>query len=60
MAPPGTESQTLRDLFGEDLDEEDDYESDSQFFGPNGSPLTTTGEDDDSRAPSSVTEHGAA
>ena len=61
MAPPGAESKTLRDLFGEDLDEEVDYESDSQFVGPNGSPLTTiTGEDDESRAPSSVTEHGAA
>ena len=41
MAPPGAESKTLRDLFGEDLDEEVDYESDSQFVGPNGSPLTT-------------------
>ena len=61
MAPPGAESKTLRDLFGEDLDEEVDYESDSQFVGPNGSPLTTiTGEDDESRAPSSATEHGAA
>ena len=39
MAPPGAESQTLRDLFGEDLDEEVDYESDSQFVGPNGLPL---------------------
>ena len=39
MAPPGAESQTLRDLFGEDLDEEVDYESDSQFVGPNGPPL---------------------
>ena len=53
MAPPGAESQTLRDLFGEDLDEEVYYESDSQFVGPNGPPLTTiTGEDDESRAPS--------
>ena len=39
MAPPGAESKTLRDLFGEDLDEEVDYESDSQFVGPMGPPL---------------------
>ena len=61
MAPPGAESQTLRDLFGEDLYEEFDYESDSQFVGPNGSPLNTiTGEEDYSRAPSSFLQHGAA
>ena len=29
MAPPGAEPQTLKDLFGEDLDEEVDYESDT-------------------------------
>ena len=53
MAPPGAESQTLRDLFGENLDEEVDYKSDSQFVGPNGSSLTTiTGKDDDNRSPS--------
>ena len=46
-------------FFCEDLDE--DYESASQFVGPNGSPLIIiTGEDDNSRAPSSVLEHGAA
>ena len=57
MAPPGAESKTLRDLFGEVLDEEVDNESDSQFVEPNESPLTTiTGEDDESRAPSSVLE----
>ena len=61
MAPPGAESQTLRDLFGEDLNEEVDYESDSHFAGPNGSFLTTiTGEEDDSRAPSSFLQRGAA
>ena len=61
MAPPGVESKTLRYLFGEDLDEEVDYKSDRQFGGPNGSSLTTiTGEDDNSRAPSSVIERGAA
>ena len=61
MAPPDAESQTLRDLFGEDPDEEFDYESDSQFVGPNEPPLTTiTGEDDNSRAPSSFLERGAA
>ena len=61
MAPPDAESKTLRDLFGKDLDEEVDYKSDSQFVGPNELPLTTiTGEDDNSRAPSSVIEHGAA
>ena len=52
MAPPSAESQTLQYLFGEDLDEEVDYKSDSQFVGLNGSPLTTiTGEDDNSRGP---------
>ena len=61
MAPPDTESKSLRDLFGEDFDNEVDYESDSQFLGPNGSPLATiTGEDDSSLAPSSVLERGAA
>ena len=61
MAPPGVDSQTLRDLFGEDLDEEVDYENDTQFVGLNGSPLTTiTGEDDNRCAPSSVLERGAA
>ena len=61
MAPPDDESQTLRDLFGEDLDEEVNYESDRQFVGPNGSPLTTiTDEDDGSRALSSVFDRGAA
>ena len=53
MAPPRAESQTLRDLFGEDLDEEVDYESGTEFLGPNESPLTTiTGKDDNIRAPS--------
>ena len=52
------ESQTLRDLFKEDLV---DHESDSQFVGTSGSPLTTiTDVDDDSRAPSSFLEPGAA
>ena len=61
MEPPGAESKTLRDLFGEDLDEEVDYESDSQFVEHNGSSLTTiTSEEDKSRATSSVTEHGTA
>ena len=49
-----------RDLFGENPDEEVYYESDSQFIGPNGSPLTTiTGEDDISRAPSPFLKRGA-
>ena len=61
MAPPGAESQTLRNLLVEDLDEVVDYESDSQFVGPNGSPITTIiGEDDESRAPSSVLQCGAS
>ena len=61
MAPPGAESKTLRDLFDGDLDEEVDYESDTKFVGPNGSPLATiTGEDDNSRALSSFLERGAA
>ena len=59
MASPGAESQTRRDLFGEDLDEEADNISDSQFVEPNESLLTTiTGEDDESRAPSSVIGRG--
>ena len=61
MAPPGAESKTLRDLFGEDLDEEVDYESDSQLVGPNVSPLISiTSEVDNSREPCSVIECGAA
>ena len=61
MAPPGAESKSLCDLFEEDLDKEVDYESDSQFVGPNGSLLATiTGEDYNSCAPSSVLERGAA
>ena len=32
----GTESKTLRDLFLEDLDEEVDQESDTDFMGPMG------------------------
>ena len=60
IEPLGAEPHTLRDHFGKDLDKEVDYESDSQFVGPNGSPLATiTGEDDNSR-PSSVLERGAA
>ena len=58
MAPPSAELQTLRDLFKEDLV---DHESDSQFVGTSGSPLTTiTDADDDSRAFSSFLEPGAA
>ena len=41
MAPPGAESKTLRDLLDEDLDEVVDYESDTNFMGPNGSHLAT-------------------
>ena len=60
MAPPGAKSQTLRDRVGEDLDEEVDYESDTLFVGPNGSPLTTiTGEYDNSRAFIPILERGA-
>ncbi|CAI5731698.1 unnamed protein product [Peronospora farinosa] len=61
MTSPGNESQTLRDLIEGDLDEAVDYESDTVFVGPDGSPLTTlTGEDDSSHAPNPFPEHGAA
>ena len=40
MAPPGTECKTFQDPKEEDLDEAVDYESDTNFMGPNGSPLT--------------------
>ena len=47
MTPPGHESETLRDLLDGDLDEEVDYESDTDFLGRDGSPLAIiTGEDD--------------
>ena len=39
MTPPGNESETPRDLLG-DLEDEVDYESDTIFMGPDGSPLT--------------------
>ena len=42
MAPPGAESKTQRDLIGEDLDQEVDYESDRQFIEPNGSLLPSS------------------
>ena len=38
MTPPGNESETPRDLLG-DLEDEVDYESDTIFMGPDGSPL---------------------
>ena len=61
MAPSGAESKPLRDLLDRDLDEEMDYESDTKFVGPNGSPLATiTSEDVNNRAPSVFIEHGAA
>ena len=61
MTPPGTESKTLRDLQEEDLDIAVDYETDTDFIRPNGSPLTTnTSEYDNSRAPSPFSEHGVA
>ena len=61
MTPPDNESQTLRDLYGGDLDEAVDYESDTDFVGPDRSPLTTlTGEDDTRNAPNPFPERGAA
>ena len=55
----GAESKNLRDLFDEDLVKEIDYESDTEFVGPNGSPLAIiTGEEDNSRIPSPFTERG--
>ena len=53
MHPPGTETESLRDLQKEDLEKGVDYESATVFVGLNGSLLTTiTGEDDTSCAPS--------
>ena len=53
--------QTLRDLFGKDLDEEVDYKNDSHFARSNRCPLSTiTGKDDNSRAPCSFLERNAA
>ncbi|CAI5737337.1 unnamed protein product [Peronospora farinosa] len=61
MTPPGSESQTLRDLIEDNLDEAVDYESDTVFVGPDGSPLATlTGEDDTRHAPNPFPERGAA
>ena len=59
MAPPGTESKTLRYLQEKDLDEAVDCKSDTGFMEPNGSPLATTGEDDTSRLPSPFPDQGA-
>ena len=61
MTSPVNESQTLRDLYEGDPDEAVDYESDTDFVGPDGSPLTTiTGEDDTRHAPNPFPERGAA
>ena len=61
MAPPGTESKTLRDLCEEDFDRATDYKSDTDFVELNGSPLTSIkGEDDTSRAPNPFPERVAA
>ena len=61
MTPPGHESDTLRDLLEGDLDEVVNYESDTDFLGPDESPLATiTGEDDSRRAPNPFPERGAA
>ena len=60
MEPPDNESQTLRDLYEGDPDEAVDYESDTDFVGPNGSPLTTiTGDDDTRHPPNPFPERGA-
>ena len=54
------ESKILRDLLEEDLDEAVDYESDTDFVGPNGYPLATvTGEDGTRREPNPFLECGA-
>ena len=60
MAPPGTESKTLRYLQEKDLAEAVDCKSDTDYMEHNGSPLaTTTGEDDTSRLPSPFPDQGA-
>ena len=60
MVPPGAESQTLRDLFGEDLDEEVITKVTTNSSDPMSPPYHHLVEDVESRAPSSVTECGAA
>ena len=61
MTPPGTKSQTLRDLIEGDIDEAVDYESETVFVGPDGPPLATvTGEDDTRHAPNPFPERGFA
>ena len=50
LSSHGDESKTLRDLLEKDIDEEVDFVSDTDFFGPNGSPFVTiTGENDTRR-----------
>ena len=60
MPSPGNESQTQQDLYRGDPDEAVDYESDTDFVGPDGSPLTTiTGDDDSRHPPNPFPERGA-
>ena len=60
ITPPDSESQTLRDLIEDNLDKAVDYESDTVFLGPDGSPLSTfTGEDDTRHAQNPFPERGA-
>ncbi|CAH0493556.1 unnamed protein product [Peronospora farinosa] len=61
MTPLGNDSQILRDLIEGDLDEAVDYECDTVFVEPDGSPLTTlTGEHDSNNAPNLFPGRGAA
>ena len=61
MAPPGADSNTLLDLLDEDRNKEMEFKSDTEFVGPNGSPLATiTGEDDLRRELNPFPECGAA
>ena len=61
MVPSGTESKNLRDLLLEDIDEAVNYESETDFMRPNGSPLTNiTGEYDTTNAPSRFPKRNAA
>ena len=61
MAPPDIEPENLGYLWEEGLDEAMNYESDTDFIGPNDTSLIIlTGEDDSSRAPSSFSERVVA
>ena len=61
MSSHSDESKIVRDLLEEDLDKEVDYESDTDFVGPNRSPLVTVaGKNITRREPNLFPERGAA